>query len=73
MIKIRLSREGKRNKPFYRIIAIEDSKKRGGKSVEILGFWNPIKKELNVNKPKIEEWVKKGALLNQSVKRLLEK
>lgn len=73
MIKIRLSRLGKRNKPFYRIVAIDESKKREGEPREVLGFWNPIKKEFKINQEKLEEWLKKGAVLNQSVKNLLGK
>jgi len=38
-----------------------------------LGFWNPIKKEFKINQEKLEDWLKKGAVLNQSVKNLLEK
>ena len=73
MIKIRLSRLGKRNKPFYRIVAIDESKKREGEPREVLGFWNPVKKEFKINQEKLEDWLKKGAVLNQSVKNLLEK
>jgi len=73
MIKIRLSRLGKRNKPFYRIVAIDESKKREGKPRDVLGFWNPLKKEFKINQEKLEDWLKKGAVLNQSVKNLLGK
>ncbi|QLG69381.1 MAG: SSU ribosomal protein S16p [Candidatus Woesebacteria bacterium] len=73
MIKIRLSRLGKRNKPFYRIVAIDESKKREGEPREVLGFWNPVKKEFKINQEKLEDWLKKGAVLNQSVKNLLGK
>lgn len=73
MVKIRLSRLGKRNKPFYRIVAIEKTRKREGETADTLGFWNPIEKELKINKEKLERWLKMGAVMNQSVKDLLEK
>lgn len=72
MIKIRLSRLGKRNQPFYRIVAIEKGRKREGESKDVIGFWNPSKKELKINKEKLEKWLKAGAFLNQSVKKLIE-
>jgi small subunit ribosomal protein S16 len=73
MLKIRLSRIGKKGSPFYRIVVIDKQRKREGKPREILGFWDPIKKNLNINKGELESWLKKGAVVNESVKRLLEK
>ena len=72
MIKIRLARGGAKNKPFYRIVAIEGSRKRGGKSLDTLGFWNPQKKELKIDKKKLEQWIQKGAKKTMAVTKLLE-
>ena len=49
MIRIRLNRKGVKNKPFYRIVAIDSKKKRGGKALAILGYWNPKKNEIKIN------------------------
>ncbi|BCX14916.1 MAG: 30S ribosomal protein S16 [Patescibacteria group bacterium] len=72
MIKIRLSRVGKNNNPFYRIVAIEETKKREGKANNVIGFWNPKENKIEINKEKLDKWLKMGAVLNQSVKKLLE-
>jgi len=50
MIKIRLERAGVRRKPVYRIVVVEDSQKKGGRKLEVLGFWHPAK-ESKTKKP----------------------
>jgi small subunit ribosomal protein S16 len=71
MVKIRLSRIGRKKDPFYRIVAISSEKKRGGAALEILGYWQPRKSLLKVDKKGIENWVKKGALISPSVQKLI--
>jgi len=73
MIKIRLSRLGKRNDPFYRVVAIEHTRKRGGKPLEILGYWHPAKNKKTIDVKKIEAWVKKGAKISKGVNDLIKK
>ena len=72
MIAIRLSRFGRKNAPFYRIIAIDSGKKQGGTFLGILGTWNPIKKIADINNEKIKSWVAKGAQVSPAVKKLLK-
>lgn len=73
MLKIRLSQTGTKNKKKYRILAIEEGKKRDGNAVEILGYYNPIVKpaELKINKERIHFWVTQGAQVTEAVKKLL--
>lgn len=72
MLKIRLARNGARNNPFYRIAVVEGSKKLSGRAIEVLGYWHPGTKLLNVDKKKIDVWVKKGAHLTNSLKVLIK-
>lgn len=72
MIKIRLARGGVKKKPFYKVVAIDARQKRGGRPVEVLGYWNPSKDEIKINKKKVEEWVGKGAQISKAVKDLLK-
>lgn len=72
MIKIRLSRTGAKNDPHYRIVAIEHSRKRGGKALDILGYWYPKKGTKKIDKKKYAEWVKKGAKPSRAVAELIE-
>lgn len=71
MVKIRLQRQGKKNSPFYRVIAIDEAKKRSGQPLEVVGFWYPEKNDKKINKKKIDAWVKKGAVITSGVKKLL--
>lgn len=72
MIAIRLSRFGRKKAPFYRIVAVDSTKKTKGAVLEVLGTWNIAKKELKVESEKVKVWVKKGAQLSATVKKLLE-
>lgn len=71
MIKIRLARGGAKNSPFYRIVAIEEKRKRGGKPLDILGYWHPKKEIIKISKEKITSWKKKGAKTTKAVDKLL--
>lgn len=73
MVIIRLSRYGRKKAPFYRVVAADSRKKATGAFLEILGTWNPAKKTKEIDTAKVDAWVKKGAQLSPTVKKLLEK
>ncbi len=70
-VKIRLTRTGKKNAPSYRIVAVDSRKKRDGASLEILGSYNPLTHEvMNFNQEALEKWIKNGAQMSDTVKRI---
>lgn len=72
MLKIRLFRMGKRNQPLFRIVVTEKkSPPKGGRPLEILGFYNPLTKEKKFKKERIEYWLSVGAQLSETVHNLL--
>ena len=71
MVKIRLVRTGVRNKPFYRIVAIDERDKKGGVPLEVLGYWQPSKNLIKIDKKNLEAWVAKGAVVTPAVKKLI--
>jgi len=73
MVTIRLSRFGRKKAPFYRIVVVDSRKKTTGSVIEYIGTWNPIKKLKVIDKTKVTEWIKKGAQVSDSVKKILEK
>lgn len=73
MIAIRLSRFGRKKAPFYRVVAVDSQKKATGMVLEVLGTWNPAKKEVKIAKDEVKKWVAKGAQISATVKKLLEK
>nr|YP_010986091.1 ribosomal protein S16 [Polyopes affinis]WOL37009.1 ribosomal protein S16 [Polyopes affinis] len=73
MLKIRLKRFGRKKQPSYRIIVIDSRKKRDGKAIEEVGFYNPLTKQTKLNTIKIKEKIKEGAQPTKTVYNLLSK
>nr|YP_010726547.1 ribosomal protein S16 [Hypnea spinella]WDY85022.1 ribosomal protein S16 [Hypnea spinella] len=73
MIKIRLKRFGRKKQPSYRIIIIDSRKKRDGKAIEEVGFYNPITKEGKFNIDLINKRLKQGAQMTTKVHYLVNK
>ena len=72
MLTIRLTRKGKKNQPFFRVVVIDKRRSsKGGRSVEDLGYVDPIKKRKGFNKERIQYWISKGAQPSVSVHNLL--
>lgn len=61
MLKIRLQRTGKVNEQHFRLVLTEKSSPAKNKALEILGFYNPRKKEKSFKKERISHWISKGA------------
>lgn len=74
-VKIRLMRIGAKKRPFYRIVAVDERKKRTGTYLELLGTYNPLTepKEIILKQDKIDEWVKKGAVFSDGFLRIIKK
>ena len=72
---IRLSRRGARKQPYYRIVVIEKDRARDGRSVEVVGTYNPRTNPASVElkRERIDYWTGKGAQLSDRVKKLIEK
>ena len=75
MLMIRLSRRGARKQPYYRIVVIEKDRARDGRSVEVVGTYNPRTNPASVElkRERIDYWTSKGAQLSDRVKKLVEK
>lgn len=73
MVRIRLAKYGRKNKPSYRIVVIDSKKKRDGKYLEKLGYYNPSEDDKNVvfDKSRYEYWLKIGAKPSEAVTKLV--
>lgn len=71
MLVIRLQRAGKKNQPFFRVVLTEKTSPVRGKFLEKLGFLNPVKKEISINKERTNYWISKGAKISDSVYNIL--
>nr|YP_009654467.1 ribosomal protein S16 [Pleurostichidium falkenbergii]QCH39754.1 ribosomal protein S16 [Pleurostichidium falkenbergii] len=73
MLKIRLKRLGRKKRPFYRIIVIDSRKKRDGKAIKELGFYNPLTKQDQLDMEKVDKKIKEGAQVTKAVQRIISK
>jgi small subunit ribosomal protein S16 len=71
MLKIRLTRRGKKNNAFFRIVVAEHTSPIKGGFLEVLGFLNPHTKEKSFKTDRIEYWIGKGAQCSDTVHNLL--
>jgi small subunit ribosomal protein S16 len=73
MVKIRLTRIGKNKVPIYRVVVIDSKKARDGEYIEKVGHYDPRKKELRLDRDRIEYWISKGAQPTNTVAKLIAK
>jgi small subunit ribosomal protein S16 len=75
MVTIRLTRRGAKNSPFYHIVVTDSRKRQGGKSLELVGFFNPVARKgdtkLKLDLPRIDHWLGKGAQQSDRVRDLV--
>ncbi|XP_019197633.1 PREDICTED: 30S ribosomal protein S16-2, chloroplastic/mitochondrial-like isoform X1 [Ipomoea nil] len=76
VVRLRLSRFGCKNKPFYRVMAADGRSPRDGKHLEVLGYYNPLPgqdggKQMGLNFERVKYWLSVGAQPSDPVERLL--
>ncbi len=74
-VRIRLTRLGRKKKPFYRIIVANSENKRDGKFLDVVGTYDPCKEPaaITFDNTKLQDWLGKGALPTTTVKSLMKK
>jgi small subunit ribosomal protein S16 len=75
VVMIRLARFGARKQPYYRIVAIEKDRARNGRSIEVVGTYNPRTNPATVNLKydRITYWRSVGAQFSDIVEKLVKK
>ena len=75
MVKIRLTRTGRRGQPSYRIVVAKDRSRRDGPVVDTLGIYNPLTNPATVklDKVKYQLWITRGAQPTNTVRHLFAK
>lgn len=75
MVTIRLSRGGAKKQPFYHIVVMDRRKARDGRSIERVGFFNPVARgqdeRLRVDLERVDYWTGVGAQVSERVKSLV--
>jgi len=72
---IRLARTGARKQPHYRVVVIEKERARNGRSVEVVGTYNPRTNpaSIELKRERIDYWVSKGAKMSDRVSKIVSK
>jgi len=76
-VKIRMTRMGRRHRPFFRINAVESRNPRDGRILEKLGHYDPLTKDADkqyvLNKERIEYWIGQGAVASETCAEIFKK
>lgn len=68
MLKIRLTRKGKKGQAYFRVVVLDSTKKRESYVVDDLGSYNPHTKDaMNIDAEKAKTWMKNGAQPTETV------
>ena len=72
-----MKRFGRRNRPFYRIVAIDSRFRRDGPPIEELGHYDPLEKDaskqVKINAERVQYWLSVGAQPSETVESLLRR
>jgi len=70
-VKLRLKRMGRKNRPYYRVVAADNRGKRDGKEIEILGHYDPLisekDKQVVLQRDRVQYWLGVGAQPSDTV------
>jgi small subunit ribosomal protein S16 len=72
-VRIRLTRVGATKRPSYRVVAIDSRRSRDGRSLEILGFYDPLTDPatVQIDTARLDAWIAKGARPSETVGKLM--
>jgi small subunit ribosomal protein S16 len=72
-VHIRLSRAGAKKRPFYRIVVTDHRSPRGGRFLETIGTYDPLRQpeQIALDRERFSFWRSKGALPSDTVKQLI--
>lgn len=74
-VRLRLARMGRKNHPFYRIVAADQRAPRNGRFIERLGFYDPMQEpvDIKVDLERVDYWLGEGAQPSDTVADLIKK
>ncbi len=74
---IRLSRQGRKNRPHYRVGVYDRRTRRDGPPIEKLGHYDPLidddEKKFTLNEDRIRYWLSVGADVSETVRSFLKR
>jgi small subunit ribosomal protein S16 len=75
MTKIRLTRMGRKKRPFYRIVVTDSRRRRDSGWIESIGYYNPMTEPstVKIDEERLNYWLGTGAQMSERVKKLTGK
>jgi small subunit ribosomal protein S16 len=75
MVRIRLRRMGRRNRPHYRVVVADGRSPRDGRFIELIGHYDPLTnpETVSIDEEKALKWLRSGAQPTDTVRTLLSK
>ncbi|MBN8457155.1 MAG: 30S ribosomal protein S16 [Verrucomicrobia bacterium] len=74
-VAIRLNRKGTKDRPYYKIVAVDSRKRRDGRYIEQLGTYDPLVEGTNylIDLEKTDKWLSVGAKPSETVASIIRK
>ncbi|MBC8351521.1 MAG: 30S ribosomal protein S16 [Planctomycetes bacterium] len=76
-VRLRMKKMGRKHRPFFRVVAVDQRAPRDGKVIEYLGHYDPMLKETDarasLNSERIDYWLSVGAQPSDKVGVLIKK
>lgn len=76
-VRLRLTRMGRKNRPFYRVCAFDARTARDGRSIEILGHYDPLvedsSKASSIQEDRVKYWLSVGAQPSETVASIIKR
>ena len=75
MVTLRLTRKGTKDRPYYKIVAVDSRKRRDGRYIEQVGTYDPLQEGVNysLDLEKVDQWVANGAQPSETVASIIKK
>ena len=73
MVRLRLTRMGRRKHPFYRVVAANSRSPRDGRCIEQLGYYDPMQAPsvVKIDLERVDYWLGVGAQPSERVAKLI--
>lgn len=74
-VALRLNRQGAKDRPYYKIVAVDKRKRRDGRYIEQIGTYDPMTDGDNftIDLEKAEKWLSVGAHPSDTVRSIIRK
>ena len=74
MVVLRLTRKGTKDRPYYKIVAVDRRKRRDGRYIEQIGTYDPLQGGVNytLDLEKADGWIRKGAQPSEPVASIIK-